>query len=122
MKYALLLYGDEQVWANATPQEREQAYAEHGEFARMLSERGAVRGGEELAASTTATTVRKQNGDLKLVDGPFAETTEQLAGFYLVEADDIDAALELAKALPSDIVEVRPCVPRRTARVLGNRT
>lgn len=111
MRYALLIYGDEQRWEQAGEEERRRAYAEHGEFLRMLQERDAVRGGEELASTSSATTVRKRPGEEPLVtDGPFAEAAEQLAGFYLVEAPDLDAALELARALPSQTVEVRPVV------------
>lgn len=111
MKYALLIYGDEKLWAEASDEERERMYAEHGKFGQLLAERDAMRGGEELGLTSTATTVRKTNGDVVLTDGPFAETTEQLGGFYLVEAADLDEAVELAKALPGETVEVRPVVP-----------
>jgi hypothetical protein len=78
---------------------------------RLLRERDALRGGEELALSASATTLRKPgDGEELVTDGPYAETTEQLGGFYLVEAPDLDAALELARALPADVVEVRPLV------------
>jgi hypothetical protein len=112
MKYALLIYANEKVWAEATEEERRETYAEHGRFSELLAERNAAIGGAELALTTTATTVRKRGGEVVLTDGPFAETTEQLGGFYLVEAADLAEAIEFAKALPADTVEVRPIVPQ----------
>jgi hypothetical protein len=113
MKYALLIYQDrafEEEWTNPTPERREQLYAEYGRFGRMLEERGAMVEGNELGLSHTATTLRKENGDSIVTDGPFAETVEQLGGYFIVEARDLDEALEFARALPSEIVEVRPVV------------
>ncbi|HEY1178352.1 MAG TPA: YciI family protein [Phytomonospora sp.] len=111
MKYALLIYGNEKNWAQADEETVNEAMAAHGRFSDMLGERGAMRGGEELAASDAATTVHARgDGDFVLTDGPYAETSEQLGGFYLVEAADLDEAIEYAKALPGDIVEVRPDV------------
>jgi hypothetical protein len=109
VKYALLIYGDENAWANATEEERRQTYAEYGKFSELLGDRGLA--GEELDHTSTATTVRDQGGGFVLTDGPFAETTEQLAGFVIVEARDLDEALELARALPAETVEVRPVAP-----------
>ncbi|GAA4894890.1 hypothetical protein LX16_1606 [Stackebrandtia albiflava] len=110
MKYALLLYGREEAWAQASEAERAAAYAAHEEFGRLLAARDAERGGEELAASATATTLRRSGEDVVLSDGPYAETVEQLGGIYFVEAADLDEALELARACPSEVVEVRPVV------------
>jgi hypothetical protein len=110
MKYALLLYGDESVWQNATREERVEVYAKHNAFMELLREREAIVGGAELAHSSTATTLRRGPEEVLVTDGPFAEMTEQLAGFYLVEARDLDEALEFARALPSGNVEVRPMV------------
>ncbi|WP_250030195.1 YciI family protein [Paractinoplanes maris] len=109
MKYALLIYQTEKDWAEADEEQRRRAYEAHGRFAALLKERDADRGGEELALSGTATTIRA--GGL-LTDGPYAETAEQLGGFYLVDARDLDEALELGRALSAmgDIVEVRPVV------------
>ncbi|MCY1141046.1 YciI family protein [Actinoplanes sp. Pm04-4] len=109
MKYALLIYQVEKNWAEADEEQRRQAYEAHGRFAALLKERNADRGGEELALTDTATTIR--SGGL-LTDGPYAETAEQLGGFYLVEARDLDEALEFGRALAElgDIVEVRPVV------------
>jgi hypothetical protein len=110
MKYALLLYGDESVWQDATPEERVEVYAKHQAFLDLLAERDAIVGGAELAHSSTATTLRRDAGSVLVTDGPFAEAAEQLAGFYLIEARDLDEALELARALPSGTIEVRPMV------------
>ncbi|CAM3329703.1 YciI family protein [Stackebrandtia soli] len=110
MKYALLLYAKDESWANASEEERASVYAEFEAFGRLLAERDADRGGEELALSDTATTVRSSGGETVITDGPYAETAEQLGGFFLVEAADLDEALELARACPSAIVEVRPVV------------
>jgi hypothetical protein len=109
-KYALLIYGDEKQWTQATEADKGAMYAEYEKFGKMLEERGAIRGGAELAGTATATTVRTTGGDTLVTDGPFAETTEQLGGFYLVEAANLDEAIEFAKALPAGTVEVRPLV------------
>lgn len=112
MKYALLMYGVDQDWAEADEKKRAETYERHGRFSEMLRSRDADRGGEELALSNTATTVRLKAGEVLLTDGPYAETAEQLGGFYLVEARDLDEALEFARALATveDIIEVRPVV------------
>jgi len=113
MKYALLIYQDaafEEHWANADDDQRRALYAEYGAFSQLLEERSAMVEGNELGLSHTATTVRTQDGDAVVTDGPFAEVTEQLGGYYVVEASDLDEALEFARALPSEIVEVRPVV------------
>ncbi len=72
-----------------------------------------MRGGAELSRSATATTVRGDGAGATVTDGPFAEAAEQLGGFYLVEAADLDDAIALARALPEGIVEVRPVAPAR---------
>lgn len=115
MRYMLLIYQDaafEQEWASASEERKQEVYDEHVAFGRLLEERGAAAGGAELGVSQTATTVRR-NGDGHVVtDGPYAEMAEQLGGYYLVEARDLDEVLELARALPADTVEVRPVVER----------
>jgi hypothetical protein len=117
MKYALLIYQDaefERFWASATDAERTALYAEFEAFAELAGDR--IVGGHELALSGAATTVRKRGGDVVLSDGPFAEVAEHLGGYFIVEARDLDEALELARALPDGTVEVRPVVeqPVRT--------
>jgi len=107
MKYALLIYGKEEDWANLSPDEMTAIYAEHGRLGEALADKNLA--GEELAPTTTATTVRTMNGESLITDGPFAETAEHLGGFYLIEAADLDEALGYAKLL-SGTVEVRPVV------------
>jgi hypothetical protein len=111
MEFALLIYGDEKRWDNAGADERAATYAEHERFMKMLQDRGAIRGGAELASSTTGRTVRRAGDDVSVTDGPFAEAAEQFGGFYLIEAADLDEAVALARELPAAIVEVRPLVP-----------
>lgn len=103
-----MIYASDKSWAEADEETRDRAYAEHEAFGRMLAERGAMIGGEELAPAASATTVRATSSGFVLTDGPYAETAEQLGGFYLVEAADLDEALGYAKALPAAVVEVRP--------------
>jgi len=115
MEYALLIYGDEKVWAARTDEERRELTARHETFARMLEERGAMRGGKELALADNATTLRRERESLddavSVTDGPFAETAEVLGGYYVIEAADLDEAIVLAKQLPERVVEIRPIVP-----------
>ncbi|MFD0559395.1 hypothetical protein FB566_0034 [Stackebrandtia endophytica] len=110
MKYALLLYAKDSHWKNLSDEERAAEYDKHVKFGELLDSRNAARGGEELALSHTATTLRHGDGEVLASDGPYAETAEQLGGFYLIEAADLDEALELAKSCPGPIVEVRPIV------------
>lgn len=109
MKYALLIYDDEVTFAGMSEAEQAEIYAEHGGLGKTLSAKNALVAGEQLAATSTATTVRTTKGESVLTDGPFAELKEHLTGFYLVEAASLDEALGYAKML-SGTVEVRPCV------------
>jgi hypothetical protein len=111
MEYALLIYGDEKVWASRTEAESQEVLERHMRFSAMLAERGAIRGANELALASTATTLRHDGDDVSVTDGPFAETTEVLGGYYLIEAADLDEAIALAKELPEGVVEIRPVVP-----------
>jgi hypothetical protein len=111
MEYALLIYGDEKVWAARDERELAENHERHGRFMAMLQARNAQTGGRELFRSSAATTIRHDGDQLSVTDGPYAETAEQLGGFYLIEAADLDDALELAKQLPEGIVEIRPVVP-----------
>ncbi len=112
MKYALLIYSNDTDWENLSDDERNAIYSEY--FA--ISETKGVYGGSELQAAESATTVRVSDGETLTTDGPFPETKEALGGFYLFEADDLDAALELAGRIPAarrgGAVEVRPVVER----------
>jgi hypothetical protein len=109
--YAILLPGDEDHWATVSEQERARVYGEHDRFSRALVERGhTVVGGAELAHSKSARTVRQGSGGATVVtDGPYAETVEQLTGFYLVESDDLDGLVDVCGILAAtgDTVEVR---------------
>ncbi len=111
MKYALLIYSNGGEWDNLSEDERNAVYAEY----MAVSKTAGIVGGEELQGAETATTVRVQNGETLTTDGPFAETKETLGGFFLFEADDLDAAIEIAARIPgarTGAVEVRPVVER----------
>ena len=95
MKIAVFLYQDESVWADATEAEVEQYLADHDAFSEAASQRGKIVAGEALATVSTATTVRRRGDQVSLTDGPFAETAEQLGGFYVLDVPDLDVAVEL---------------------------
>jgi hypothetical protein len=112
VKYALLIYSNDTEWDSLSDDEKNAIYGEY--FA--ISESAGVIGGQELQTTDTATTVRVRDGQTLTTDGPFPETKEALGGFYLFEADDLDAALELAARIPAarrgGAIEVRPVVER----------
>jgi hypothetical protein len=111
MQYLLIIYGDEALRDQAVMQE---ITAAHMRLGAELQESGAMVGGNRLRSSDTATTVRTTGGVQSLHDGPYAETREQLGGYYLVEAPDLDAAVGWAKKIPGGpnyAVEVRPIWP-----------
>ena len=111
MKYALLIYADEKAWESVPHDQRHAIYEEYEKFANELVERGVMRGGDQLADSPAATTVRVRDGQQLVTDGPFAETKEQLGGFYLLECGDVDEALAWAEQVPESpglVVEGRP--------------
>jgi hypothetical protein len=111
MKYMLSLFFEEGAWADVSPEDMTAEMARWSAFGASLVEAGAFIAGEGLQESATATTVRVGEGEARLVtDGPFAETKEQLGGFYLIECADLDQALEWARKVPlsSGGVEVRP--------------
>jgi hypothetical protein len=111
--YAVLLPGNEDTWATASEEHRAAMYAKHGEFARLLAERGhKVTGGAELTHSRDAKVVRAEGSGTAVTDGPYAETVEQLTGFYVVETDDLDDLLEVCGVLAGaeGAVEVRRTV------------
>src|SRR4051794_23925834 len=114
MKYALLIYGNNAIDTFEQLSEEEQG-AILGEYMAIRQMPSTV-GGDQLQPAETATTVRVENGETLTTDGPFAETKEVLGGFFLVEADDIDGALEIAARIPAarmgGSVEVRPVVER----------
>jgi hypothetical protein len=114
VKYALLIYSDEarSNWANLPVDEQHAILAEYS----AISESQGIVGGAQLEPAETATTVRVEDGNTLTTDGPFAETKEVLGGFFLYEAGDLDAALEVAARIPAarmgGAVEVRPLVER----------
>jgi hypothetical protein len=112
-QYVVLLPGDESAWANATEEQRSETYAKHGEFARLLGERGhKITGGSELTHSREAKLVRNGADGVVVTDGPYAETVEQLTGFYVVDTDDLDDLLQVVGVLAGveGAIEVRHSV------------
>lgn len=111
MKYLLLIYYDEERLATDGSDEQATEFADYVAFNAMLESHGANVAAEALQSVKTATTVRVRGDEVLLTDGPFAETKEQLGGFYLVESEHLDGALDLAAQIPSaryGSVEVRP--------------
>ncbi len=112
MRYMLLIYKDEKWWDEMTVQERGAIFQEAVEFSEALRPSGLYQGGEPLEPTSTATTVRMKHGKAVMTDGPFAETKEQLAGYSLVEAKDLDEVLAVAARHPlvraGLSIEVRP--------------
>ena len=100
-EYVVLLPGDESEWENTPQADKEAMYAIHGEFAKALEERGhKVTGGSELAHSREAKVLRTDaDGNHTVTDGPYAETVEQLTGFYIVQTDDVDDLVDVCKIL-----------------------
>ena len=108
-QYVVLIYEDEQGWISGDPATIEQGVKEHTAFGQNAAQH--LRGGQALQPTSTATTIRKDaSGGFAVTDGPFVETKEVLGGFYVIEADDLDAAIELAKQVPAPFggVELRP--------------
>jgi hypothetical protein len=111
MRYALLIYTNEQDWASQTEEESQAQFDEYMAFTKDIVDRGLHKGGEALQLTSTATTVRVRDGETVTTDGPFAETKEQLGGFYIVDCKDLDEAIEVAARIPDvrkGSVEIRP--------------
>ena len=111
MQYMLLIYDNEKLWQDMPESESAQIVADYNKYSAEIVASGHLRAGGRLQASTTATTVRVRDGKTQSTDGPYAETKEQLAGYYLVEAKDLDEAMKLAARIPSarlGTIEVRP--------------
>jgi hypothetical protein len=111
MRYALLICGDESAMSAASPAEAEASFGEYMKFGEDMTKRGVLTGGERLRPTTDATTVQVRDGEVLTSDGPFAETKEQIGGFYLVDCKDLDEAIEIASKIPgarSGSIEVRP--------------
>jgi hypothetical protein len=113
MRYMLVIYGNDEDWTQRSPEDLEPILAEHTKFTEDLRAANALVASEALQPSVTATSLRLQGDDVVVTDGPYIETKEQLAGFYLIEAENLDRALEWAKRLvrfDHEPVEVRPVV------------
>ena len=114
MQYLLLLYSEESGWSRMTPAAQEQAVAAYGAYGEALKKAGVYLGSNRLQSVSTATTVRVADGKSQVLNGPYAESREQLGGYYLIEAETIDEALDWAGRIPTarrGSVEVRPIQP-----------
>ena len=112
MRYMLLIYGDEKRRETMSDPEKAAIFQQYGEFTEGIRRSGAFLAGDPLQPTVTAVTVRSKNGKAVRTDGPFAETKEQLGGYYMVEAKNLDEAIAIAERIPSvrvgGSVEVRP--------------
>jgi len=112
MRYMMLIYGDEKQRETLSPPARGEMFREYAEFTESIRRSGAFLAGDPLQLSSTATTVRGKNGKPITTDGPFAETKEQLGGYYIVEAKNLDEAIAIAARIPAvrvgGAIEVRP--------------
>ena len=110
MKYMLLIYSDENAW---TESEQQECYAESVQLTHQLKANGQYLGASPLQSVSTATSVRVRNGKQMVTDGPFAETREQLGGYFLINARDLNEAINIAGRIPAahkGTVEIRPIV------------
>ena len=111
MRYLLLIYGDETGWSGLSPEEQAVEMKAWYDYTAWLREKGWYLGGEALDPTPSATTVRVREGKTLTTDGPFAETKEQLGGYYVVQCENLDEAIEAASKIPSvgyGSIEVRP--------------
>jgi|HubBroStandDraft_1064217.scaffolds.fasta_scaffold781170_1 hypothetical protein len=111
MQYLLLIYGQESDWAKLSPAQHGAMHQEFGQLTQEIMEKGKFGGANRLNPVATATTVRVRDGKRMVTDGPFAETKEQLGGYYLVDANDLDEAIAIAARIPAarhGSIEVRP--------------
>ena len=111
MRYLCLIYSNEQSMTNQSEEERNQMMADYGAFTQDIRDKGIYQDGNPLQSVSTATTVRIRDGKTLTTDGPFAETKEQLGGYYMIDCKDLDEAIEVASRIPGakfGSVEVRP--------------
>ncbi|MBS1910852.1 MAG: YciI family protein [Bacteroidetes bacterium] len=111
MQYILMLYVQESGWTALTPEQQQQGMAAYEAYIQALDSAGVFRGTNRLQASAIATTVRINDGAPEVLDGPYADTKEQLGGYFIIEVPDLDAAISWAARCPTashGVVEVRP--------------
>lgn len=111
MRYMLLIYNDEVANAQMSQADQEAQYMGYNKFTAEVRQRGAMLNGDALMPTSSATTVRVRGGKTMTTDGPFAETKEQLGGFYIVKCENLDEAIEIAAMIPGaqdGSIEVRP--------------
>ena len=111
MQYMALIYSDEETWSGFSEEEREAAYDQYRVFGREAEEAGVLAGGNELGPTRDATTVRVRSDETLVTDGPYAEVKEALGGFYILECESMNDALDWAARIPGahhGAVEVRP--------------
>jgi hypothetical protein len=111
MQYLLMIYGNEDGWSQLTPAEQKQGVAAYTAYSEALKKAGVLAGLNRLQDSSAATTVRVANGKSQVLNGPFADSKEQLGGYYLIDVPDLDAAISWAARCPGaghGAVEVRP--------------
>ncbi|MEO8903753.1 MAG: YciI family protein [Polyangiaceae bacterium] len=112
MQYILLIYGNEHIWDELSDAEKGRIRSETGQFVQGLRASGKLRGGNPLQHVTTATTVRFKDGKRLTTDGPFAETKEQLGGYFVIDVADLDEAIAIVAKMPDcsphTAVEIRP--------------
>jgi hypothetical protein len=111
MQYLLMLYVNEGGWATMSPAEQQQGMAAYAAYTEALTKAGIVKGSNRLRPTTDATTVRVADGKPQVLDGPYADSKEQLGGYYMIDVPDLDAAISWAARCPASghgAVEVRP--------------
>jgi len=119
MDYLLLLYSNEEGWTSMTPEQQQQGYAAYMAYNEALNKAGVYKASQRLQPVATATTVRVTDGKTQVLDGPYIESKEQLGGFFLIQAPDLDSALAWAARCPGashGTVEVRPIWPMEAKR------
>ena len=122
MKFLVLIHLDESAWDALTPAEHEAVLAQHAAFEREAAGLGvAILSTEPLRRARTATVLRRRGDVVTLTEGPFVETVEQLGGYYLVDAADLDAVTEACRLLPELAIEIRPVESRLENRTVENR-
>jgi hypothetical protein len=111
MQYLLLLYANESEWDKFTPAEQEQGVAAYEAYGEALRKAGVLVAANRLQGTSSATTVRTKDGKTQVLNGPYADSREQLGGYFIIDAPDLDAALSWAARCPGashGIIEVRP--------------